>query len=194
MSKKIQFGKVYLNKTLLVLVPGFKVLGEEFNNKLKQLYIVGAFTEHESLNNTTFSFKSFDPVFIVIDTLFRPRETQKMLSWFTYQSYFLGGYYLTDTDYFNRFYVLVLSYPSKTAYKNFVEHKFSKMYSRKEVEKYFNVPLLEDTKNHLNKDKKAIQKHIENVYETFNTKISVKDVLEENYELLIGNKEQETLN
>jgi hypothetical protein len=194
MLKKIKVGKIHLNKTLLCLMPGFKVLGEEFNNHLKQLYVVGAFIEHENLESSAFSFKSLSPVFIVVDKLFRPKETEKMLAWFSYQSFYLGCYSLINTDYFDRYFVLILSHPNKKAYKYFLEHQFSKMYTRKEIEDFFNVPLLEETKKYLLKEKEAIQKHIELIENTFNTKITVSDVLHQDYQLLIGNKEQETLN
>ena len=179
----IKIGSVYENRTLKYLAPGLKEYGSTFISKFSQLASLGCFIFDASLDNNPFFTKSQPNIFFLIDTYYNAVQTEKVLTWFKYQNFYVADYTFAKEHISPRFCILVIKYPKPESYKAFLEGKYSKMYTIEEINSYFNTNVNLEAKQVLLKKENAIKKHIQIIQEEFGVRLLEKEVIEPDYEL-----------
>ncbi len=169
---KIQVGKVILNKTWKYLVPLLKHYGKEFEQKINSVYKCGYGIGDILLINNGINYEQH--VFILIDTKVATGHFKTFIKWIRQQEMYEDDYIFDDILH-GRFHMLVLKLP-KEYYKSnllFRKSQFSKMYTKKDVEKFFKD---EDIQGVLIKQGNYIIKHTNKINEMFGTTVKPHEI------------------
>lgn len=191
-------GNLFINKTVKYLFPALQVYGTSLAERLMHLGIL-AIGIHDSVLDDT-PYEENRKLCILIDRSVNPRIYEDSLNWITYQSYYLVHYsYGGIMSYYT---MIVLSYPEQytSSYDKFLEGKYSEMYSKEDVEKFFpttnskNPVLLarEHAREVITGRLKAKQQFAIALNKAFNTNLDPKEI-EGEYDFPLS-KEQEIFN
>lgn len=135
---KIEIGRLYINKTVKYLVPSLGFYGPTLKTKLNMVNKL-AFGIHDNLIEGT-HLAGQRNIFILLDRLVRPELYENFMSWIKHQDYYVADYPYDDVqEAYSRKHMLIISYPEKLGdvYDKFLLGKYSKMYSKEEIELYF---------------------------------------------------------
>lgn len=169
---EVEFGKVVDNKTKKFLAPGLKAYGSTFTAKLSNDIFKLALGIHDTLLDTSEILVGRHPIFIMCDKAYRPANCLKAME------YLINHFsYITDysCDVLGRTHMIVLDYPKELhqAYDNFLEGKYSQMYTLDELETYF-PDKTSNTYKILTKDKGYMPTFISKIEKLFNVEIEDK--------------------
>lgn len=133
---QIEIGRLYVNKTYKYLLPCLSVYGLSFVEKLNGIYNLAFGIHDASLDGTHFENQKL--VYILCDKLYQPARFQNFLNYIKHQEYFVHDYPFDSLE-SGRQHMIVVKFPEEyySAYDNFLEGKYSKMYSFDEIEKLF---------------------------------------------------------
>lgn len=132
----IQIGRLYMNRTLMYLVPALKFYGSTFATKLNAVHKF-AFGIHDTVLDGT-PYESQKLIYVLIDTLVHSDKVRSLLDWIKLQEYYVMDYPYDDLEN-GRKHMLVVAFPHELGdvYDKFIDGKYSKMYCFDEIEKYF---------------------------------------------------------
>ncbi len=183
-------GNLYSNRTLSYLVPPLAIYGSLFTSKINLLQKF-AFGVFDNLLESTYLQDQLN-IYCLVSTSHRPNETENTLNWFKNQEYYVTDYAVGKTSR-----MLVISFPEKMAdaYRNFLESKYSLMYTKEEIEKYFGTSAQNDISQVLRKTTSATITHIQRVNMEYNTSITLGDIIKsgESYEVDFPWKKEEEI-
>ena len=195
---QIQSGKLYENKTWKYLYPCLKCYGSTLMGYLHSFYKLGVGVKDDNVEIEG------NCIYILIDTKVHLEGTpvdsyrqnlSKFLDWIRYQSFYVIDYIYEGLDTGEK-HLLVLKLPEQynKTYSRFLRGKYSEMYTKDEIAKYFgfvnlNNKDLEKKINEklqvvraiLNKNTNHLPKFLEELNNEFGTNLSLEDV--RNHEL-----------
>lgn len=169
----IEVGKLYENKTLKYLVPALRIYGETFKAKVNLVYKT-AFGISDSLLEGSY-LEGQRNLYMLVDRTVYPKYFNNFSDWIkTHESYVTDYPYGSELD--ARFHMFVIAFPPHLgdAYMKFLEGKYSKMYTKDEIEYFFEG---RDTiKTILNKRISAIPTFLEKISKEFGEKLTYEEV------------------
>jgi hypothetical protein len=129
----IKIGKQYVNKTWRFLVPCLRGHGTTFVNKFNPLFKLAVGIHDTYLDGSTIS--NGRNIYILIDKKYKPNEYEKFMDYIKYQDYFKGEYCPDSEVVSSRKHIVIIEVPKQfnNAYDNFLQGKYSKMYSDDEL-------------------------------------------------------------
>lgn len=135
---KIEIGKLYENRTKMLLVPGLKFYGpsfvERFNSDLFKL----AYGVNDKIYTNEKFLEGKRPIFIMVDKAVKPQIAWQAIEWIRCKPFYITDY-VAEAGSFPRKHVIILDYPLELekAYNYFMKGYYSKMYSKEHIDKYF---------------------------------------------------------
>lgn len=174
---KIKIGEVYHNKTVKFLLPSLKYLGDDFRAKFNSVQAL-AFGLHDTqLDGTPYEGQRL--VYILIDKLAKPTLFNSFIVWLRVQPFYALDYAFDNLQ-TGRMHMVAVAYPEELgdAYDKFIKGKYSKMYSKEEVKLFFTEGK-EEARNIVNRTKESGQSHVVNLNLTYNSSITLSDLLHE---------------
>jgi hypothetical protein len=187
----IEVGKLYENKTLKYLVPALRIYGETFKAKVNLVYKI-AFGISDSLLEGSY-LEGQPNLFMLVDRTVYPNNFNNFTNWIkTHESYVTDYPYGSELD--ARFHMFVLAFPPHLgdAYSKFLDGRYSKMYTKDEIEFFFEGR--ESTKTVLTKRISAIPTLLEKISHEFGENLSYEEVKGFNEYDLPPKKEEEFFN
>lgn len=188
---QIQSGKLYENKSWKYLLPSLKYYGPELHAYLSTFFKVAVGVKDKNVD-TGDSLN----LFILIDTnipMLNDRDVQdykskfeKFLNWVKYQPY-----YTTDYIYSGHLHMVVIQLPAKHkgTYWEFVEGKYSQMYTELEKNEYFRFiniankekereanDRISHTRAVLSKNAKHLPVFVDKINKLYNTQLTVEEL------------------
>lgn len=133
---EIKIGQLYINKTYKYLLPCLKELGSTFLAKYDSVHKL-AFGIHDCYLDGT-SYEDQMLLYILCDKMFKKHNFNNFLNYVKHQSYYCTDYAFDDIE-SGRKHMIVIKFPEKylDSYEAFVEGKYSKMYSQKQIDSLF---------------------------------------------------------
>lgn len=132
---KIEFGKVFTNKTWRFLRPIVRGYGEVFVDKFVTQVQKLAYGIKDNLLDGAKILEGKRPIFIMLDSAVNPRQFSSFMDWLKYQPYFITDY-CPDMEN-NRLHMIVLEAPEQyhKAYDKFCVGLYSEMFTPEELDK-----------------------------------------------------------
>ena len=195
--KSLSIGKVFKNRTLVYLVPALSYYGSTFNAKLMVLPIKAFGIFDEDLKAfEQYSYRK--SIYVLVDCSIKKSVTISVLNWFKNQEYYVDIVPYSNPEGDHK--LLIIDFPEEFsgAYDNFILGKYSFMYSKEEVNKFFSPKVNEfhdKAVNVFNKTEKAALEHIQAVKKHFNADLKLEDLKGKGYQYdFPPKKEQEFFN
>ena len=184
---KLQIGKIKMEvignqiletRTKRYLLPILKAYGPIFIGKLNSVFKLACGLGDMVVERRGFKYEKH--LFILLDSSVATKFFIVFLEWIRKQPYFEEDYVYGNIQK-SRFHMIIVKVPDKfvTALKVFKEGRYSKMYSKEDVDLYFNNH--PDTKRVLIRDANYKMEFVKKVNQDFNTSIDDFDI--EDYEL-----------
>lgn len=177
----IQLGKVYVNKTYKYLIPCLKLYGDTFVTKLNSVFNL-AFGIHDTVLDAT-EYEGQKLIYILSDKLYQAAKFQNFLNYVKHQPYYVMDYAFDDQER-GRQHMLVIKFPEShfDVYDKFIDGKYSKMYTKDEVNKFFRKE--GESRDVVTRSKKMIPVFIERIKASFGetTKITEQEISREGME------------
>lgn len=193
---QIEIGKLYVNRTLKYLVPALNYYGPTLKTKLNLVFKL-AFGVHDSLLEGS-HLQGQKNIFILVDKLVRPDLYQNFMDWLKHQEYYVTDYaYDSILEGNSRKQMIVIAFPAELedAYDKFLLGKYSLMYTKNEINTYFDGENKAGARHVLFKTITAKQQFKLLVKETFGTILEEQDFLQGSWEYdLPPNQEEEFFN
>ena len=125
---KIEISKFYENKTKKFLLPALKAYGKDFEVRFNNIYKFAVGIHDMTIQGHPDTKQ--DLIYIMIDTKFTPIKANSFLNWVREQKYYVKDY-VSGSQLDSRKQMVVLKFPLDymTAYKMFLQGKYSKMYT-----------------------------------------------------------------
>ena len=132
---RIKVGAFYTNKTRKYLLPAISGHGEEVIKKLDSVFKLGIGV-NDAIAPASLNLNNH--IFILVDANVRTSIFTSVLDWLREQVFFELDYAYDDiVEGYQHMIVLKLPDNHKETYEYFINDKFSKMYSKDSIEKYF---------------------------------------------------------
>ena len=196
---KIEYGKIYINKTWRFLVPTLKFYKGDFVKKFSALFKLAVGIHDTLLDGSEISENN--NLYVLVDKKYNEEAFYDFLDYCEGKTYFIDKYAYEDNVVNSRKYMIVLKIPSKFshAYACFLRGEYSQMYldedlqqlyfnALKNPEKYksqfINYQILSKTGNI------ALEKFTSTIKEEFNVDVSTDDFYETEWELPLVKKEE----
>jgi len=173
---KIQIGQIFMNKTRKYLYPIIKQHGTDFVFKFNSIFKVAIGIGDILVENC--GFKHEKHLFILVDSRYKPSEFIRTIKWLRKHHSYEDDYVFGDIT-TSRFHMIVVKIPEQyiPSLQRFKESKFSKMYSKEDVKKFFSFV------NRTGSDK-ILYKNINRVLvHDHNYKIQFAEQLKEEFEI-----------
>jgi len=174
--QKTTIGKFVENRTSIYLVPALIEYGKTFTTKISNLKILkfGIYDEDLEDLNVILGKKS---IYILFDAAIRPTHTSSVIDWFSNQEYYVDCVPYRDYNYSLQ--LLIIDFPDSLegAYDKFLLGKYNEMYTKQELEKYFDVDIHSKALGVLKKTRQAGQDHIKRVKTDYNTSLTSSDII-----------------
>lgn len=146
---QIQSGKLYENRTWKYLYPCLKYYGEDLMEKLASFFKIAIGVGDMSLEKNVGNC-----LFILVDTRLPINDKnnqnyrinfEKFLDWVSYKPYYVTDYIFEDLNESEK-HMIVIKLPEKYdfSYLDFVRGRYSKMYTKKEINIFFNLVNIPD--------------------------------------------------
>lgn len=173
---EIELGKLYINRTAKYLVPGLGFYGPVLKTKLNLVFKL-AFGINDTLLEGS-HLEGQKNIFILVDKLVRPELFQNFMDWVKHQEYYVTDYaYDAIMESNSRKHMVVLSYPPsmEDCYDKFLIGRYSKMYTKEELTKYFAEETKAEARGVFQKTALAKSNFVSLIKETFGTQLEPKD-------------------
>jgi hypothetical protein len=177
--------KLYENKTWRYLVPSMRVFGEDFVNKWGYLFKVACGIFDYNLSG----IKKYEGnnIYCLVDTNFNPESLEEFILFCLSKDYYINHYQYKNSDSNLIMFVFRLPESCNEAYNNFLLGKYSKMYTKKQIEVIFPLKTKKEANEVLSKDYNAFVRFQEKFFDFFGENITDRDV---EYDLPLINKEE----
>lgn len=172
---QIEIGKYYVNKTWKYLLPCLKEYGITFKSKYDSLFKLAVGVFDNVLEGTDFENEKL--LFVLIDKKYRPKITYNIMDYMRNQPFTVCDYAFDDLEE-GRKHMFVFRIPEKyyTAYDEFINGRYSRMYSPEEIQYLFPEEGSE-ARQVFDRTDEAIQNFIGKVKNSFGTTITKKDLV-----------------
>lgn len=185
---QIQSGKLYENRTWKYLYPSLKSYGEELMNHLASFFKLAVGIGDYHLEGESYK----DCIFILIETNMQlstdkerieyKKNFSKFIAWVSYQYYYITDYVYEGIGASEK-HMLVLKMPvaHEVSYLHFIRGQYHKMYSKKEINRYFQYVTLpnkefekvkndkiKNTRDILSRDSGYLEVFLDKVFKDFN--------------------------
>lgn len=187
---QIQNGKLYENKTWLYLYPSLRFYGDDLMDWLGQFFKLGTGVGDVNVkkkDNCIFILFHLELPFSEKRSLEYKEKFEKFLSWLSYKPYYVKDY-VYDAEQHQHMVVLKLPKTINSAYLDFVAGRYSKMYTQKQIEYFFNIietskePAIvnrneryKKVRQVFSKDKKLLPIFVDSVNKRFKTKVPIEE-------------------
>jgi hypothetical protein len=173
---KIAIGKLVENKTLNYLFPILKVYGSTFLAKFNLTHKL-AYGIHDCVLDGT-PFEDQRKICMLIDRKNRPNLYEDFIRWIRLQDYYITDY-SHDDNITGRMQMVLIEVPEtySKVYDNFLESKYSKMYSNNDIDTFFKKNTYEDShpRQVLMKSSEIAPNFVKKVNEIYGTTLTVED-------------------
>lgn len=176
---KLEPGTIYFNKTVKYLVPALNFYGPMLKTKLGLVSLMGIGIFDMSLEGS--HLEGQKNIYFLINKAHQVNLFQDFLHWLKYQDYYVTDYHFDPSEHSNR-HMVVLSFPYEmsAAYDLFLKGKYSKMYTKEELDLYFGAkPLALKVLKRTDIAKREFKKQ---VFDTFGTLLEEEDFSREVFE------------
>ena len=182
---QIEIGKVYKNKTWKFLLVCLKGYGDVFVRKFNPLFKLGMGVGDDYMKDVECC--QGKNLFIMIDKLSYEKLSEDFLRYVRYQTYYKYDYAIG-----NRKHMIVLSIPEifEDAYDQFMEGRYSMMFSQENVKLLFSSSERKEEYGILMKEEETRKKFIKKVNEEFGTSVQTFDTFLKEYEFPPNMKEE----
>ena len=175
------------NRTFKYLVPALSHYGESFRTKLNIIRVLKIGIWDSLLEGSHLEGGKY--IFFQADIRFRPELAETFINWCKNQPFYVTDYLYKEGE--SHMIVILFPLELEDIYLKFLQGKYSKMYTKKEIEKFFIGR--EEEKQVLNRALEAKARFKRLIFETFGTILEEKDFKNEVFEYdLPPNKEEET--
>ena len=186
----IKIGKYYVNKTWRFLLPCLRGHGDIFVRKFNPLFKLAVGVHDTLLDGSEISDSR--NIYIMIDKMVQQKCFFEFLDWIKYQDYYVADY-CPDADIKkSRKHIIVITVPKgfETAYDNFLQGKYSQMYTEDQVNLLFSNPDRKKEYDILSKNKSALDGFIKTINTEFDVNANPKDFQNSEYELPLRKSEE----
>lgn len=169
---EIEIGKLYENNTWNYLVPCLRYYGNDFLEKFNLVFKLAIGIGDKYLEGSV--MEEGRNLYIMIDTMHRKEICEHFFNWIKYQSYYKGEYIPNTSKESLRKQIIILEVPKEchNAYDMFVQSRYSKMYTKDQLDVLFNKPNQSYFKKVLQVHTDLHEPFIKEVNKTFGTNIS----------------------
>lgn len=135
LTKQVKISQIYINKTWKYLVPATKIYGDLFKVRMENLYKLAA-----GYGDECYPRKVGKSIFLVVDKLYIPDKYNHTMTWLRNQDYYITDYPFDNIE-TGRMQMIVLKFPDEfsEAFDDFLKGRYSRMYTEKEIEKFYRV-------------------------------------------------------
>lgn len=185
----IRVGELYVNKTLVYLLPCLYDYGETFKVKLNSIFNLG-FGIHDAYMDGT-PYEKQRLFYILCDKLYQPAKFMNFLNYLKSKEYYVKDYPYDDLEN-GRKHMIAIKFPEarNDAYDKFVIGKYSEMYNSDDIHQFFGNSDILDI---LTKSKKRVPDFVIFLNNKYGTTLTEKDVIEESMELDLPYKKEEEI-
>lgn len=178
---ELHFSSLYENRTLKYLVPALNEYGSTFRQKFLNVQKVAVGIFDETLEGT--HFEGQKNLYLLVNRSINPDYFTSFFHWIKLQEYYVIDYIVESNTKNHNYHMIVINFPSavEDAYEKFLQGKYSKMYTKNEVDKFFPLHLT-DARGVIAKTLDAGIKHIAEVKKDYGETLSLKDLKVEGYE------------
>lgn len=170
----IRKGHFLVNKTWKFLRPALRSYGPMFKVKSDAVFKLAMGIHDCILDGTDFQGKRY--LYILIDKTYRSKNYEGFMNWVKNQSYYITDYDVDDmmTGFQH---MLVIKFPEDyaSAYDYFLDSRYSLMYSREELEKFYDAE--SPIKDILNKTASARREFLVKLNKSFETTLEEIDLM-----------------
>ena len=190
MNMEIKSTDFYTNKTKKYLLPLLKYYDSELIAHLNAIFKLGVGIDDIAVSRNKQLFEN--NIYILINVNVALPQFIKTLDWVKQQPYYKYDYPFDDiTEGHQHMIVLEIPKEFSPTYNNFINSKFSKMYSRENIDYYF--PKVDDRVKVLLKDEEATEKFVEMINTSYDTHYTAEEWIEEKYEIELPIKNDEEI-
>jgi hypothetical protein len=135
---EIVIGKLFVNRTAKYLIPALNYYGPTLKTKLNLIFKL-AVGIHDKLLDGSY-LEGQKNIFILADKSVRPDLFQNFKDWIQHQEYYVTDYVHNSVQKDDsRFHMFVIAFPPSLddAYDKFKKGKYSKMYTKSEIDEFF---------------------------------------------------------
>jgi len=181
--KKTQINGIVENRTFIYLVPALKEYGEIFKAKISCLPIKAFGVFDNDLKDLPHLEKR-KCIYVLFDTDVQKSRTNSAINWMKNQEYFVDVVPYKSLG--NPLNILIIDFPDNLSeiFDKFIEGKYSFMYTKEELTKFFSLsnPYHRKALGVLTKTKEAAQNHIETIQRDFETSITERELKVKGYQ------------
>lgn len=191
-EKKMAVGKFIPNKTSSYLVPALGEYGKTFTTKVSNLKILQFGIYDDDLKDLSVIYGS-KCIYILFDSGVRPHHTRSSLDWFANQEFYVDCIPFVSHDYPLK--LLIIEFPEvlEGAYDKFLLGKYSEMYTKDEIKKYFDEKKHKEALEVMRKSPIAAERHKQRIREDFGTTLTTKDLKSSGYQYDYPPKKEEEI-
>jgi hypothetical protein len=174
----IKAGELYINKTMKYLLPVIKDYGQELSTNINNLFKLGF-----GVKDALFTDKDMNcHIFILVDTSIDRDKFNTTLLWLQQQPYYEHDYPFDDIKRGSK-HMIVLKIPEHhiPAYQNFITSKFSKMYHKDDIDKYFKKT--DARYKVLTKDSETLKAYVDEINKTFDAQYTYAEWIKDDVEI-----------
>ena len=178
----IEIGKQYENKTWFYLTPVLRGHGNTFITKFNSVWKLAVGIHDMLLDGSDIA--NGRNIYILFDKKFNESKFEDFLQYVKYQDYYKADYSF-DTDLQNsRKHMIIIKVPKmfNNAYDMFLKGKYSKMYEKEYLEKFFSSKNRKHVYDIMTKkSRETFNNYIKKIEETFNVQFDSDDTLHNLY-------------
>jgi len=186
----IKIGSYYINKTRRFLLPSLIFHGNVFTKKISRIFKLAVGIHDILLDDSEISNKKC--IYIMTDKKVQEKIFYNFLEWIRFEDYYITDYCPDSDIRKSRKHIIVLNIPKDVgnAYDKFLQGKYSKMYTKSQLNLLFSEPQKINEYNILSKNKKALDQFIKKINSEFNVNSNPNDFLNSELELPLKKSEE----
>lgn len=188
---EINIGSLYVNKTWRFLVPSLQAHGHIFIKKFNPVFKLAIGIHDTYLDGADIA--NGRNVYAMLDTLYNKKLYGEFADYIQYQPFYKGDYCPDGDVLKSRKHVFILEVPEEyhKSYDNFLQGKYSEMYSKKDIERlYKNLDVSKNVKILLKKDETTFQDFKILVENEFNVVTNPNELIKGEWELPLKKTEE----
>lgn len=168
------------------LVPALESYGSVFAHKYSQAYKLGAGIFDLSLTGMP-HFEEKKHIFILFNKSMYTSHFMSFLNWLKNQEYYVTDYEAPSLNRNFEYHMIVIDFPFElhSAYNNFLEGKYSKMYTSEQITQFFGKAHLKESCEILLRKENAVGEYLQKIKKIYgdSVELSVNDVIVNDHEV-----------